>query len=211
VPTQAALRTAWWPELGPPRPRTAFAPGGIELVQWALRVVGLVLVGLLVLVTSDLGATGWVFLLAVAAMPAWTQPYNARLAFIGRLAEVFVTTLGASSLAVAHPGTTASALLPYLAIPLVVTRTSRPTSTSPTSRNAHCTSSIPPGANAVRGRGGPSSGHHAVRKEACLGTDTADPATPSLRGSPAPGVGSVVDRGDLVGVLLGNHGALHLQ
>ena len=120
LPRQAAqtLGASWWPEIGP---RTAFAPSGIELVQWALRLVGLVLVGLLVLVTtSDLRSTVWVFLLAVAAMPAWTQPYNARLAFIGRLAEVVVTTLGASSLAGSHPGMTASALLPYLAIPLVV-------------------------------------------------------------------------------------------
>jgi hypothetical protein len=38
----------------------------------------------------------------------------------GRLAEVCVTALGASTLAAAHTGSTASALLPYLTVPVVV-------------------------------------------------------------------------------------------
>ena len=39
---------------------------------------------------------------------------------LGRVAEVFVTALGASSLAASWSGSTASALLPYLAVPIVV-------------------------------------------------------------------------------------------
>jgi signal transduction histidine kinase len=97
------------------------APDAQERVRWVLRLVMLVLVGLLVLVTTqDTTSTVWVCLLAVAALPAWTQPYNATLALLGRLAEVFVTTLGASSLAANYSGSTASALLPYLAVPVVV-------------------------------------------------------------------------------------------
>jgi hypothetical protein len=90
-------------------------------VQWVVRLVGLVLVTALILVTTrDTRATVWVLLLAAAALPAWTQPYNGRLAFIGRLAEVFVVTFGASTLAIRNPGLTISALLPYLGIPFVV-------------------------------------------------------------------------------------------
>ena len=59
-------------------------------------------------------------LLAVAALPAWTPPYHPLLAPLGRLAEVCVTALGASTLAAANTPGTASALLPYLTVPVVV-------------------------------------------------------------------------------------------
>jgi len=99
------------------------APGlasdAVERVGWVLRLAMLVLVGLLVLLTTrSADALGWVLLLAVAALPAWT--YHRLLAPLGRLAEVLVTALGASSIAVAGTGSTASALLPYLAVPIVV-------------------------------------------------------------------------------------------
>jgi len=79
-----------------------------------------VLIGLLVLVTTrDASTLVWVCLLAVAALPAWVPPYHTLVASLGRLAEVVVTALGASSLAAADLGT-ASALLPYLAVPVVM-------------------------------------------------------------------------------------------
>jgi signal transduction histidine kinase len=101
--------------------RAAIAPDAVERIGWILRLVMLVLVGVLVLVTTkDTPSTIWVCLLAVAALPAWMQPYHAPLALLGRVAEVFVTALGASSLAAGEVGSTASALLPYLAVPIVV-------------------------------------------------------------------------------------------
>jgi signal transduction histidine kinase len=106
------------------------APDAVEAVRWALRLAMLVLIGLLVLVTtSDVRSIVWVVLLAVAALYAyaaemWLPPRVGRsgawLAGFGRVAEVFVTTLGASSLAATHTGSTASALLPYLAVPVAV-------------------------------------------------------------------------------------------
>jgi signal transduction histidine kinase len=93
----------------------------VERVGWALRLALLVLVALLVVATTR-GASAliWVLLLAVAALPAWTPPYHPLLAPLGRLAEVCVTALGASTLAAAHTGSTASALLPYLTVPVIV-------------------------------------------------------------------------------------------
>jgi signal transduction histidine kinase len=106
------------------------APDAVEAVRWALRLAMLVLVGALVLVTTrDVRSIVWVVLLAAAALytytterwlPAWSQPYRAWLARLGRVVEVLVTALGASSLAAAHTGSTASALLPYLAVPVAV-------------------------------------------------------------------------------------------
>jgi signal transduction histidine kinase len=81
----------------------------------------LVLVGLLVLVTTQrVSSLIWVCLLAVAALPAWTPPYHPLLASLGRLAEVIVTALGASSIAAPEAGSRASALLPYIAVPVVM-------------------------------------------------------------------------------------------
>jgi signal transduction histidine kinase len=105
------------------------APSAIEAVRWALRLVMLGLVGVLVLVTTrDLRSMVWVCLLAVAALPAvmpaapWPDRprYQRWLATLGRTAEVFVTALGASTLAATHSAATASALLPYLAVPVAV-------------------------------------------------------------------------------------------
>jgi signal transduction histidine kinase len=80
-----------------------------------------VLVALLVIATTHTPSSLiWVLLLAVAALPAWTPPYHPLLAPLGRLAEVCVTALGASTLAAAHSPGTASALLPYLTVPVVV-------------------------------------------------------------------------------------------
>jgi signal transduction histidine kinase len=93
----------------------------VERVGWALRLALLVLVALLVIATThEPSSLIWVLLLAVAALPAWTPPYHSLLAPIGRLAEVCVTALGASTIAAAHTGSTASALLPYLTVPVVV-------------------------------------------------------------------------------------------
>jgi signal transduction histidine kinase len=101
--------------------RAPIAPDAVERIRWVLRLVMLVLVGMLVVVTTpDTSATVWVCLLAVAALPAWTQPYHAPLALLGRVAEVVVTAMGASTLAATNTGATASALLPYLAVPVVV-------------------------------------------------------------------------------------------
>ncbi|HEX6871882.1 MAG TPA: GAF domain-containing sensor histidine kinase [Micromonosporaceae bacterium] len=61
----------------------------------------------------------WVCLLAVAALPAWTAPHRV-LAPLGRLAEVTVTTLGATSMAASYGGSTASAMLPYLTVPIII-------------------------------------------------------------------------------------------
>ena len=72
----------------------------MEKIGWALRLALLVLVGLLVLVTTRKAeALIWVGLLAVAALPAWNPPDHGLLAPLGRLAEVLVTALGASSIA----------------------------------------------------------------------------------------------------------------
>jgi signal transduction histidine kinase len=81
----------------------------------------LILVGLLVLVTTQQpSALIWVVLLAVAGLPAWIAPYDPRLAPLGRLAEVLVTALGASAIAATDEAGTASALLPYLTVPVVM-------------------------------------------------------------------------------------------
>jgi signal transduction histidine kinase len=81
----------------------------------------LVLVGLLVLVTTrEAEALSWVGLLAVAALPAWIPPYHGLLAPMGRLAEVLVTALGASSIATPDDPGRAAALLPYLTVPIIM-------------------------------------------------------------------------------------------
>ncbi len=71
--------------------------------------------------TWDPASLIWVCLLAVAALPAW-PPQIPMLARIGRLAEVAITVIGATALAATppHTGATASALLPYLTVPVVV-------------------------------------------------------------------------------------------
>jgi signal transduction histidine kinase len=87
-----------------------------------LRLALLLLVGMLVIATTkDVGSLIWVLLLAVAALPAWIPSHQPLLAALGRLAEVVVTALGASTLAAAHQtGAPASALLPYLTVPIIL-------------------------------------------------------------------------------------------
>jgi len=96
-------------------------PDAAERVGLLLRLSLLVLVAMLVIATTkDAFSLVWVCLLAVAALPAWTPPRHPLLVPLGRLAEVTVTVLGASTLASAHGGATASALLPYLTVPVVL-------------------------------------------------------------------------------------------
>jgi Signal transduction histidine kinase len=112
-------------------PIAPIAPNAVEAIRWALRLVMLGLVGVLVPVTTrDPRSMVWACLLAVAALPA-VMPGGpgvpralAWLATLGRVAEVLVTTLGASTLAATYSGPTASALLPYLAVPVAVTAVS---------------------------------------------------------------------------------------
>jgi signal transduction histidine kinase len=119
--TDNALVDNHFGEEPPPRSGLAIPPDAVERVGWALRLALLVLVALLVIATThDLRSLIWVLLLAVAALPAWTPPYHTMLAPLGRLAEVCVTALGASTLAAVHGGSTASALLPYLTVPVVM-------------------------------------------------------------------------------------------
>jgi signal transduction histidine kinase len=81
--------------------------------------------------TSDPRAVGWVLVLALAALPAWLPtrlPSDSVVARLGRVAEVFITTIGASELAGANVDLTkdlpnvaaASVLLPYLTIPIIL-------------------------------------------------------------------------------------------
>ncbi|HEX5598289.1 MAG TPA: GAF domain-containing sensor histidine kinase [Micromonosporaceae bacterium] len=97
-----------------PRPATA----AVRLVLLAL-ITGLILVS-----TGDPVQLGWVGLLAVAAIPAVVAPEHRRLGPLGRLAEVVISSLAASQVAAAAAGSVpallgASAVLPYLLVPLV--------------------------------------------------------------------------------------------
>jgi signal transduction histidine kinase len=86
-----------------------------------LRLSLLVLVSMLVIATTvQPAALIWVCLLAVAALPAWTPPRHPILVPLGRLAEVVITVLGATHLATEYSPETASALLPYLTVPIIL-------------------------------------------------------------------------------------------
>jgi signal transduction histidine kinase len=86
----------------------------------------LVLVAVLLFAsTGDAQSLEWVCLLAVAALPAWTPPRHPVLVPLGRLAEVCITIIGASAIgAMAAPtttaGVTASGLLPYVTVPVIM-------------------------------------------------------------------------------------------
>ncbi|MFC6020520.1 GAF domain-containing sensor histidine kinase [Plantactinospora solaniradicis] len=93
----------------------------------AARVVMLALVAVLTLIaTRDPGQLRWVALLAVAGIPAVIAPGLRPLAPLGRFAEVVIVGLAAGQVAAAAeigtpmPGLGASAILPYLAVPLTV-------------------------------------------------------------------------------------------
>jgi signal transduction histidine kinase len=106
-----------------------------------LRLSLLVLVAMLLYASTintsqKLISLGWICLLAVASLPAWTPPRQPVLLQLGRLAEVCITIIGASTVAYAvlHPPTTyhgpvllpsqagvvASGLLPYLIVPVLM-------------------------------------------------------------------------------------------
>jgi signal transduction histidine kinase len=94
----------------------------------AVRIALLVIVGMLVLfATRQLAQLGWVALLAIAGLPAVLAGRHRWIGPIGRLAEVVIVTLGATAVAAAasvagtvSAGFGAAAVLPYLAVPLVV-------------------------------------------------------------------------------------------
>jgi signal transduction histidine kinase len=91
-----------------------------------VRLTMLALVGALsVLATRDPESLLWIALLAVAGLPAMLAPRHARLAPIGRFAEVVVLGVAASSIAAAADaggltptGFGAAAVLPYLTVPI---------------------------------------------------------------------------------------------
>ncbi|HEX5541492.1 MAG TPA: GAF domain-containing sensor histidine kinase [Micromonospora sp.] len=109
------------PSITPPLIPRPFA-AGVRLVLLAL-ITGVILAS-----TGEIAQLRWVGLLAVAAVPALTAPGHRRLAPLGRFAEVVIVGLAAGQVAAtaAAGGPAggffgASAVLPYLAIPLVVT------------------------------------------------------------------------------------------
>lgn len=92
----------------------------------ALRVALLALITALIwLATQDVAELSWIGLLAVASIPAVLAPRQPVAAPLGRIAEVILVGLGASSVALAagvngpiFSGVGAAAMLPYLAVPL---------------------------------------------------------------------------------------------
>jgi signal transduction histidine kinase len=99
-----------------------------HLLALAARLVILALVAVLTLITTrDVTQLRWIALLAVAGIPAVVAPRHAVLGRLGRVAEVVVLGLAASDVAatsavegVMSNGPGASAILPYLAVPLTV-------------------------------------------------------------------------------------------
>ncbi|MGN9775578.1 sensor histidine kinase [Micromonospora sp. H33] len=94
----------------------------------AARVVMLALVAVLTLfATRDVAQLWWIGLLAVAGLPALLAPTHHRLGPLSRVAEVVVLGLAASQVAAVatigaqNGGLGASAVLPYLAVPVTVT------------------------------------------------------------------------------------------
>jgi signal transduction histidine kinase len=94
----------------------------------AARVVVLALVAVLTLIaTRNNDQLAWIALLAVAGIPAVVAPRHPVLAPLGRFAEVVIVGLAASAVAAdadlsnrIKDGLGASAMLPYLAVPLTV-------------------------------------------------------------------------------------------
>ncbi|MFF0153124.1 GAF domain-containing sensor histidine kinase [Micromonospora sp. NPDC005203] len=105
---------------------TATAPHPHPLAA-AARLVMLALIAVLTLfATRDLTQLWWIALLAVAGLPSLLAPQHRLIAPLSRVAEVVVLGLAASQVAaVASIGTVAglgaSAVLPYLAVPVTVT------------------------------------------------------------------------------------------
>ncbi|WP_329012439.1 GAF domain-containing sensor histidine kinase [Micromonospora rifamycinica] len=97
-------------------------------VAAAARAVMLALVGVLTLIaTRDPAQLWWIALLAVAGAPALLAPEHRLIGPLSRLAEAVVIGLAASQVAVSSVlgssvgGLGASAVLPYLAVPVTVT------------------------------------------------------------------------------------------
>ncbi|MEV1287891.1 GAF domain-containing sensor histidine kinase [Micromonospora sp. NPDC049679] len=95
----------------------------------------LALVAVLTLITTrDVTELRWIGLLAVAGVPAVVAPRHRVLGPLGRFAEVVIVALAASQVAAAAavggslgPGLGASAMLPYLSVPLTVAALQRRT------------------------------------------------------------------------------------
>ncbi|MEH0971394.1 GAF domain-containing sensor histidine kinase [Micromonospora sp. CPCC 205546] len=95
----------------------------------AARVVMLALVAVLTqYATHDPGQLRWIALLAVAGLPALLAPEHRPIGPLSRVAEVLVLGLAASQIAAVatvggdvNNGLGASAVLPYLAVPVTVT------------------------------------------------------------------------------------------
>ncbi|HZM79387.1 MAG TPA: GAF domain-containing sensor histidine kinase [Candidatus Limnocylindrales bacterium] len=106
--------------------RTASAGISAHTIGVALRVALLVLISALIwLTTRDPAEMSWIGLLTVASIPAVLAPRQRIAAPLGRIAEVILVGLGASSVAAAADvsgqifnGVGAAAVLPYLAVPL---------------------------------------------------------------------------------------------
>jgi len=106
--------------------RAASAGISAHNIGVALRVAMLALITALIwLATLDVTELSWVGLLAVASIPAVLAPRERFSAPLGRIAEVILVGLGASSVAAAadvsgqiFSGVGAAAVLPYLAVPL---------------------------------------------------------------------------------------------
>ncbi|MDG4832229.1 GAF domain-containing sensor histidine kinase [Solwaraspora sp. WMMD1047] len=98
----------------------------------AARVVMLSLVAVLTMIaTQDVGQLRWIALLAVAGLPAVLAHGHPVLGPLGRFAEVAILGMAASQVAAAATtaspivGMGASAVLPYLAVPLTVVAVQR--------------------------------------------------------------------------------------
>jgi signal transduction histidine kinase len=90
----------------------------------AARVIMLALVAVLTLITTrDVSELLWIALLAAAGIPAVVAPRHRILGPLGRFAEVVIVGLASSEVAARATiggGLGASAILPYLAVPLTV-------------------------------------------------------------------------------------------
>ncbi|MEU8005977.1 histidine kinase [Catellatospora sp. NPDC049111] len=97
-----------------------------QLIAVAVRGTMLLLVGVLIMAaTKDWSELRWVALLALAGLPGVLTPRHNVLAPLGRFAETVLVGLGASAVALAadqmyslSDGAGASAILPYLAVPI---------------------------------------------------------------------------------------------
>jgi signal transduction histidine kinase len=103
--------------------RPADAPSlhatGAERAGLVLRLALLALIAVLTYATThDANDLIWVALLGAASLAAWAGRPPV-LPTLGRVAEVLLTALGASSVATT-PGGAAATILPYLTIPIVV-------------------------------------------------------------------------------------------